>query len=110
MALAGVLLAGSASAADPAADAPDAAKLWKKHCQSCHGEDGKGETKAGQKAKVRDLSAADLKAKLTRDKAVAAIRDGVKEEGSDKMAMKGYSEKLSAAEIEVLADHSMAFK
>src|SRR4051812_18476455 len=42
--LAVVGLAGSAMAAD----APDAAKLWSKDCQTCHGPDGKGKTKAGE--------------------------------------------------------------
>jgi len=101
-----VLLAGTASAADPV----DAAKLWSKNCQTCHGADGKGKTKSGEKAKVKDLTAADVKSKLTRAKAIEAIAKGVKEEGSDKMAMKAYSEKLSTAEIEALADYSMAFK
>lgn len=101
--------AGSAAAADPA-PAMDVTKLWTKNCQSCHGADGKGDTKAGKKAKVRDLTSPDVKAKLERDKIIIAIRDGVKEEGSDKFAMKPYSEKLSAAEIEALADKSMAFK
>ena len=100
------LLAGTASAADPV----DAAKLWSKNCQTCHGADGKGKTKSGEKAKVKDLTAADVKSKLTRAKAIEAIAKGVKEEGSDKMAMKAYSEKLSTAEIEALADYSMAFK
>ena len=99
-------LAGPASAADPV----DAAKLWAKNCQTCHGPDGKGKTKAGEKAKVKDLTAADVKAKLTRAKAIESMKNGVKEEGSDKLAMKSYSEKLSAAEIEALADHVLAFK
>jgi len=108
-AMAGLVFAAPASAAE-AVGAPDAAKLWTKNCQSCHGPDGKGKTKAGEKAKVKDLTAPDVKAKLERSKVIAAIKDGVKEEGSDKMAMKPYAEKLSAAEIETLADHSMAFK
>jgi mono/diheme cytochrome c family protein len=103
------LLAGVAAPA-LAEDAPDTAKLWTKHCQSCHGPDGKGRTKAGEKAKVRDLSAAEVKAALTKEKAVEAIRVGVKEKDSDKMAMKGYSDKLSDAEIQALAEHSLSFK
>lgn len=102
----GLLVAQPARAADEA----DTAKLWTKHCQSCHGADGKGKTKAGEKSKVRDLSAADVKAKLTNEKAVAAIKDGVKEEGSDKFSMKPYADKLSAAEIDALAAHSLSFK
>lgn len=104
------LLAGTAFAEDAAGGAIDAKKLWTKNCQSCHGPDGKGKTKAGEKAKVKDLTSAEVKAKLDKAKAVASMKDGIKEEGSDKMAMKSYSEKLSEAEIDALADYSLAFK
>jgi cytochrome c553 len=103
------LLAGAAAPA-LAEDAPDAAKLWTKHCQSCHGPDGKGHTKAGEKAKVRDLSAADVKGALTKEKAAEAIRVGVKEKDGDKLAMKAYADKLSEAEIQALAAHSLSFQ
>ena len=106
-ALAGVALAaGVASAADPV----DAAALWAKNCQSCHGADGKGKTKIGEKMKVRDLSSPEVKAKLTKAKALDSMKIGVKEVGTDKVVMKPYADKLSAAEIEALADYSLAFK
>lgn len=106
-----VLAAAPAWAEDaPAKAAPDAAKLWKKNCQSCHGPDGKGDTKAGKKAKVEDLTSAEVKAKLERPKVIESIRDGIKAKDSDKMAMKAYSKKLSEEEIAVLADYAMAFK
>jgi mono/diheme cytochrome c family protein len=104
-ALATVFFAGNALAGDV-----DVAKLWTKHCQTCHGADGKGKTKSGEKAGVKDLSLAEVKGKLDKAKAVAAIKDGVKEKDSDKMAMKAYADKLSAEEIDALADHSMSFK
>lgn len=105
------LLAGTAFAEDAAAGgAIDAKKLWTKNCQSCHGPDGKGKTKAGEKAKVKDLTSAEVKAKLDKAKALASMKDGIKEEGSDKLAMKSYSDKLSDAEMDALADYSLAFK
>ena len=104
--LASVLFADTALAAD----AVDSAKLWSKNCQTCHGADGKGQTKAGEKAKVKDLTSAAVKTKLTKAKALESMKNGVKEEGSDKLAMKSYSEKLSAAEIDALADYAIAFK
>lgn len=94
-----------------AEDAPDTAKLWAKHCQSCHGADGKGKTKMGQKLDVRDLTAADVKSSLTQAKAAEAIKNGVKDpKDESKLVMKSYSEKLSAAEIDALAAHSLTFK
>jgi mono/diheme cytochrome c family protein len=105
-AVAGLLLAGSALAGD----AVDVQKAWQKHCQSCHGADGKGKTKAGEKSGAKDLASAEVKAAWPRAKMLEAIRDGVKEKDSDKMAMKGYAEKLTPAEIEALTDYSLAFK
>jgi cytochrome c553 len=104
---AGVLAATPALAED----AVDVGKLWTKHCQSCHGADGKGKTKMGEKAGVKDLSSAEVKGALTEAKAAEAIKVGVKEKDDpSKLAMKGYSDKLSAAEIDALAKHSLSFK
>lgn len=105
-AVAGLLLAGSAIAAD----AVDVQKAWQKSCQSCHGADGKGKTKAGEKSGAKDLTSAEVKAAWPRAKMVEAIRDGVKEKDSDKMAMKSYADKLSAEEMDALATYSMSFK
>ena len=103
---AGLLLAATAGTANAA----DAAALWSKNCQSCHGPDGKGKTKMGEKLHVKDMTSAEIKGKMTREKVIEAITKGVKEEGSDKLAMKAYAEKLKPDEIEALADHSLAFK
>jgi cytochrome c553 len=109
---AGFMVAALACAATAfAEDAPDAAKLWTKNCQSCHGADGKGKTKMGEKLSVRDLTAADVKAALTQAKAAEAIKNGVKDpKDPAKLVMKSYSDKLSAAEIDALAAHSLTFK
>jgi mono/diheme cytochrome c family protein len=109
---AGAMIAALACAGTSfAEDAPDATKLWTKHCQSCHGADGKGKTKMGEKLGVRDLTAADVKASLTQAKAVEAIKNGVKDpDDPAKLVMKSYSEKMSAAEIDAVAAHSLAFK
>ncbi len=106
------LVAGALSATPAMAeDAPDAGKLWSKHCQSCHGPDGKGKTKMGEKSGVKDLTSAEVKGSLTEAKAADAIKSGVKEKDDpSKFAMKAYSDKLSAAEIDVLAKHSLSFK
>ena len=66
--------------------AADGAALYKKHCTSCHGADGKGNTKMGQKLKCRDLSSAAVQAKIT-DAAIAkSITDGISRDG--KVVMK----------------------
>jgi len=46
--------------------AADVQENWTKNCAACHGKDGKGETKAGKKADVKDLTDANYQASLAR--------------------------------------------
>lgn len=111
LALASLALAGVVLVAGPArAGDVDAAKLWKKNCETCHGADGKGKTKAGEKAGVKDLTSAEVKGKINKAKAIEDITKGIKEKDGDKLAMKAYGEKLSKEEIEALADYTLGLK
>jgi len=68
------------------ASAADAAANWENHCGSCHGPDGKGETKQGKKLKIKDLTDAAYQAKFTDEDAAKAIKEGVKDDsGKQKM-------------------------
>jgi mono/diheme cytochrome c family protein len=91
------------------AQAADGAALWDKHCASCHGKDGKGDTKAGKLTKVRDLTAADLRSTLTRDHVRQATEQGVVDKASGKTRMKGYKDKLSSDELDALTSHVLGF-
>jgi cytochrome c553 len=87
-----------------AEDAMDLPALWKKNCASCHGEDGKGQTKAGKTKKVQDLTNPEVRAKFDRDRMIKATKEGIKgDDGKDRM--KPYAEKLSEAEIAALTDY-----
>jgi cytochrome c553 len=87
-----------------AEDAMDVPALWKKNCASCHGEDGKGETKAGKTKKVEDLTNPEVRAKFDREKMIKSTKEGIKgDDGKDRM--KPYAEKLSDAEITALVDY-----
>ena len=88
-----------------AARAADGKALFDKHCASCHGPDGKGDTKAGKLTKVRDLTAADVKSELTNDKVHSVISDGIVDKDTGKARMKGFKDKLSAEEIDALTKH-----
>jgi len=81
--------------------AADGAALWEKNCASCHGKDGKGDTKAGKLTKVEDLTTA----KLTSEKVHQTIEQGVTDQATGKTRMKGYKDKFSADEITALAAH-----
>jgi mono/diheme cytochrome c family protein len=87
------------------AGAADGPALWEKHCASCHGPDGKGDTKAGKLTKVRDLTAADVRATLKRDHVRETIVQGIVDKETGKSRMKGYKDKLSAEEIDALTTH-----
>jgi len=95
------LLAGPSRAADVQAN-------WTKHCVACHGKDGKGQTKAGKMAGVKDQTDAQYQAGLKDDKMFAAIKDGLKEDGKEKM--KPFKDKLSDDEIKALLAHVRSLK
>ncbi len=92
------------AAAAAGAAAIDTAPLWAKHCKSCHGDDGKGDTKAGKMKKVRDLTDAEVRAGFDRDAMIKTLSEGMKDE-SGKVLMKPYNEKMNAEEIAALADY-----
>lgn len=74
-----VLLVGAA--AQQSADAN-----WSKHCSTCHGADGKGNTTMGKKIGIKDLTDPAFQASFTDADAAKAIREGIKTpEGKTKM-------------------------
>jgi mono/diheme cytochrome c family protein len=81
-----------------AASAPE---NYETHCASCHGKDGKGETKAGRKAQVKDLTDKAYQAKFDDAAAFKAIKDGMKDD-KGKEKMKPYGDKLTDEEIKAL--------
>lgn len=93
MAAAGALSHVEAQAADVKAN-------WKEHCVSCHNANGDGKTKAGRKAKAKDLMDAKYQASFTDDKAFTSIKEGMKDGATEQM--KAYKDKLSDAEIKEL--------
>ena len=90
-----------------AAWAADATANWTKHCASCHGKDGKGQTKAGKMAGVKDQTDAQYQASLKDDKMFKSIKEGLKD--GEKIKMKP-AEGLSDDEIKALVAHVRSFK
>ncbi len=103
-----VVLAGLLAAAVPAAFAADAKANWEEHCAKCHGAAGKGDTKTGQKLKVKDYSDAKVQAELKDDAMVEATLKGVVVNGKERM--KGYSDKLSEEDAKALVALIRSFK
>jgi cytochrome c553 len=97
-----LLMAGAVSVR-----AADAKETWDKNCAKCHGEDGKGKTKMGEKLGVKDYTDAKVQAEMKDEKMLKSIKEGVKED--DKTKMKAFAD-LSDAEVKALIAHVRAFK
>src|ERR1035437_7788069 len=69
-----LLIAGAVSVR-----AADAKENWEKNCTKCHGADGKGKTKMGEKVGVNDYTDPKVQADLNDDAMTKAIKDGVKD-------------------------------
>jgi cytochrome c551/c552 len=90
------------------ATAEDAKALYEKDCQKCHGEDGKGQTKMGQKMGAKDYTDAKVQDALKDDVALKAIKEGLKDK-EGKTLMKP-SEGISDADAQALVKFMRAFK
>jgi cytochrome c6 len=90
--------------------AADVKENWDKQCAKCHGAEGKGDTKMGQKLGVKDYSDAKVQGALKDEEMTKAIKEGVKEKDADKFKMKAFGETLSADEIKALVAHVRGLK
>lgn len=91
-----------------AAYAAPASENWENSCASCHGADGKGQTKQGKKLKVRDYTDAKVQAELKDEDMCKAILNGVTTDGKERM--KGFKEEYSEAEAKDLVAYIRALK
>ena len=82
------------------ASAADAKANWDTLCAKCHGEDGKGQTKMGQKLGVKDFTDAKVQAEFTDDAAFKTIKEG-KKDADGKTLMKAF-DTLSDEEVKGL--------
>lgn len=88
--------------------AADAKASYDKDCAKCHGADGKGQTKMGQKLGAKDYSDAKVQAEMKDEAAFKAIKEGMKDK-EGKTLMKP-AEGLSDADIKALVAHMRTFK
>ena len=98
-----LLIAGAVSVR-----AADAKENWEKNCTKCHGADGKGKTKMGEKLAMKDYTDAKVQEALKDDAMTKAIKEGVKD--GDKTKMKGFGDVLSDDEVKALVKYVRDFK
>ena len=88
--------------------AADAKAIWEKNCKACHGEDGKGKTKMGEKLGIKDYTEAKVQDAIKDEDMAKAIKEGVKD--GEKTKMKAFGETLSDEEIKAMVKYVRAFK
>jgi cytochrome c553 len=78
------LLSLAAAAADAPPTAAEGQAIWdekkRAKCATCHGADGKGDTKMGKAKKVQDMTTAEWQKKFTDQQIIDAILKGVERE------------------------------
>jgi cytochrome c553 len=94
-------------AATLSSKAADAKENWDTLCAKCHGAEGKGDTKMGQKLGCKDLTDAKVQADLKDEAAAKAIKEGLKA-GDGKTLMKPFE--LTDEEIKALVAYTRTLK
>jgi cytochrome c553 len=95
-------------AATLSAKAAEAKENWDNQCAKCHGAEGKGDTKMGQKLGCKDFTDAKVQADLKDDAATKAIKEGLKSP-EDKTLMKPF-DTLSDDEVKALVAYVRGLK
>lgn len=82
--------------------------LFKRECSSCHGVDGKGETRAGKRAGVKDFTDAAYQATWTDEEAFQVVSTATKD-GKELRNKKPFAGKLTEEQIRLLVEHVRSF-
>ena len=82
--------------------------MCQKHCASCHGKNGRGDTKMGRKVGAKDYTDPKVQAAMKDEEMFKAIKEGLKEGGKTKM--KAHKDVLTDEEIKALVQYVRAFK
>lgn len=103
-----VLLISALATSATVRAAEDAKTNYTKNCAGCHGKEGKGDTKLGQKFEAKDYSDPKVQAAVKDEAMFKAIKEGYKR--GDKVIMKPYADKFTDQEIKELVKYMRDFK
>jgi len=87
--------------------AADAKVTYEKDCAKCHGKDGTGKTKMGEKLGVKDYTDAKVQDAIKDEDMIKVIKEGKKD--GDTTKMKAFSD-LSDDEVKALVAYIRGFK
>jgi mono/diheme cytochrome c family protein len=87
--------------------ANETSDLFEKKCATCHGVDGKGQTKMGKKFHAPDFTGEKWQKETTDKEIQKAIVEGVVEDGKRKMP--AWKDKLTPEQIADLGKYARAF-
>jgi mono/diheme cytochrome c family protein len=83
-----------------------AAQIYRRHCISCHGSDGKAKTSKGRFSHARDFTDAQWQADVSDERIFNSITNGRNVRGN----MPAFTDKLSAKEVNSLVTFVRGFK
>ena len=78
----------------------DGKALFEGKCAICHGKDGAGKTKMGEKAGIKDLTDPKYQATLSDEKMLKSLKEGIKD--GEKTKMKAYDKILGEEELKAV--------
>ncbi len=87
-------------------DAAPASRLYRRHCISCHGNDGKSKTSKGKFSHARDLSDGEWQADVSDERIFNSIMNGRNARGN----MPAFGDKLNEREANALVNYVRSFK
>lgn len=86
--------------------AADGKTVYADSCAKCHGADGKGDTKMGQKLGAKNYTDTAVQAAFTNEQGIKSVKDGLKKD--DKTLMKPSD--LPDADIKASVEYMRTFK
>lgn len=101
-----ILVAFAANASGEFQKTRPAAKLYPRHCASCHGTNGKAQTSKGKFSNARDLTDSQWQAEVSDARLFNSIMNGRNVRGN----MPPFGSKLKEKEIDALVEYVRRLK